>query len=424
MPTRQLQSSKRRPVAERAEGLLPAHLSGILDQIGPRLALIVVRNGEVVAVEARPNRPGGSHVSNDVPAQAPDAGTSGTLDASRTAEASAVLGPAVEVRDAFVCLNQAFFIDPVVVDATPSTVTLTYGLRVGGSESLRFSGCAVEAPDHGSGEGTPIVIVNWVDAEGSASFPRTIIRVHSGARTQVVEIMASPDDVSALVCPVTQLDLGDGAALDYVFLQLLGKGTTQFGYQASSAGQDANLVAFSASIGGAHARLRSDSILAGEGSSSQHLAAYVGTGDQTHDFRTLQEHAARRTTSDLVFVGSVADRAHSVYSGLIRVRHGAAGTRAFQTNRNLVLSKTARADSVPNLDIQDNDVQCSHASAIGPIDENQRYYLESRGVPPEAAERLIVLGFFDEMIRRAPVEGVQKVLLSAVAGKLGAERDE
>jgi Fe-S cluster assembly protein SufD len=116
----------------------------------------------------------------------------------------------------------------------------------------------------------------------------------------------------------------------------------------------------------------------------------------------------------------VEDEAHAVYSGLIRVRKGAAGTNAVQTNRNLVLDEGARADSVPNLEIEENDVRCAHASAVGPVDEDQRYYLEARGVPPEVAERLIVLGFFDDVIAAAPVEALRLRLRAAVEAKVAA----
>ena len=116
-----------------------------------------------------------------------------------------------------------------------------------------------------------------------------------------------------------------------------------------------------------------DSVLEGPGGDSELLAAYFGSGDQMHDLRTVQHHAAPHTRSDLLFKGVVANKAHSVYSGLIRVEKGAKGTNAFQTNRNLVLSEGAQADSVPNLEIEDNDVRCSHASAVGPIDESQLF---------------------------------------------------
>ena len=131
------------------------------------------------------------------------------------------------------------------------------------------------------------------------------------------------------------------------------------------------------------------------------------------DFRTFQDHAAPDTTSNLLFKGAVGDQAASVYTGLIQVEKNARGTNAFQTNRNLKLSDDAWAESVPNLEIENNDVHCSHASTVGPIDEDQRFYLESRGVPPEVAERLIVAGFFDEVLeaaarRRRVVAGLRR----------------
>src|SRR4029450_11788472 len=137
-----------------------------------------------------------------------------------------------------------------------------------------------------------------------------------------------------------------------------------------------------------------------------------------HDFRTLQDHAAPKTTSDLLFKGAVEDHARSVYTGLIRVRKDAPGTNAFQTNRNLKLSEGAWADSVPNLEIENNDVRCSHASAVGPIDADQRFYLESRGIPTQIAERLIVLGFFDEVLDQLPVGPLATRLRTGVSAKL------
>jgi Fe-S cluster assembly protein SufD len=124
----------------------------------------------------------------------------------------------------------------------------------------------------------------------------------------------------------------------------------------------------------------------------------------------------------LLFKGAVEDHARSVYTGLIRVAKEAVGTNAFQTNRNLVLSEGASAESVPNLEIETNQVQCSHASAVGPIDEEQRFYLESRGVPTEVADRLIVLGFFGEVLERLPVPALSGRLRDAVADKLAGRR--
>ena len=155
-----------------------------------------------------------------------------------------------------------------------------------------------------------------------------------------------------------------------------------------------------------------------KGASSELLAVYFGEGEQMHDFRTMQDHVAPRTTSELLFKGAVEDHARGVYSGLIRIRRDAQKCDARQTNRNLVLSQGAHADSVPNLEIEADDVRCSHATAVGPIDEDERFYVESRGVPPEVAERLIVLGFFGEVLARMPATTVTGRLRDAIAGKL------
>jgi Fe-S cluster assembly protein SufD len=207
-------------------------------------------------------------------------------------------------------------------------------------------------------------------------------------------------------------------------LQLLGGGPWQIGYQASQVGRDATLRSVAVALGGEYARVRTDSRITGQGGTSQLSALYFGTGDQMHDFRTLQDHDAPRSTSNLLFKGAVSGRSHSVYSGLIRVRKGAVGTNALQTNRNLVLGAGAHADSVPNLEIEENEVRCNHASAVGPIDPEQRFYLESRGIPPFVADRLIVLGFVDEVIERLPGPGLQARLRAAVADKFDTVGDE
>jgi Fe-S cluster assembly protein SufD len=221
-----------------------------------------------------------------------------------------------------------------------------------------------------------------------------------------------------LVLPVTEIDVGEDAHLDYANFQVLGPSCTEIALQASRVQNDGVLRSFTASLGASRARVRTDSDVVGQGAQSTLLAAYLGTGDQVHDFRTLQDHHGRRTRSELLFKGAVMDRAHSVYSGLIRIARGAHGADAFQTNHNLVLSEGAHADSVPNLDIDENDVRCSHASTVGPIDDEQLYYLESRGVEPAVAERLIVLGFFSELAERAPLEGVGRLLEDWVSTRL------
>ena len=194
--------------------------------------------------------------------------------------------------------------------------------------------------------------------------------------------------------------------------------TVQVATQVSQVGQSADFLAAGAAMGGLYARLRTDCRLVGRGASGTLLAAYLGDGEQMLDFRTFQDHAAPDTTSELLFKGALADHSRSVYTGLIRVRPDARGTVAFQTNRNLKLSEHAWAESVPNLEIENNDVKCSHASAVGPVDPEQRFYLESRGVPTAEAEKLIVAGFFDDVLGRFPDQAVADHIRDEIAGTL------
>ncbi|EQD34709.1 FeS assembly protein SufD, partial [mine drainage metagenome] len=149
------------------------------------------------------------------------------------------------------------------------------------------------------------------------------------------------------------------------------------------------------------------------------LAAYLGSGSQMHDMRTVQRHVAQRTTSNLLFVGAVGDRASAVYTGLIKIEPGAKRSDALQTNRNLILSEGARADSVPNLSIEENDVRCSHASSTGPVDPEQIYYLETRGIEPTEAKRLVVKGFFTDVLAKNPVPETTGWLVDEIENRLG-----
>ena len=270
----------------------------------------------------------------------------------------------------------------------------------------------------------PVVVVHWIDADGAAVFPRLLVRTGELADVTVLEHIGSAD-VDALVVPVAGLHGTAGSHLHYLGLQELGSRVWQVGRQASLADRDATVTSALVALGGTYARVHTRSRLAGPGASSDQLAVYFGDGDQMHDFRTTQDHAAPRTTSELLFKGAVEDRARGVYTGLIDVQPGAKGSLAFQTNRNLILSEGARVESVPNLEmVNENEIKCSHASATGPIEDDQRYYLEARGVPTDVADRLIVLGFFGEVIDRTPVAGLRPHLRDAVAAKLdGLQRD-
>jgi Fe-S cluster assembly protein SufD len=267
----------------------------------------------------------------------------------------------------------------------------------------------------------PILVTHWSEGDGVASFPHTLVIADDGAEATVAEYHASaPGAGIHLVDAVVELILGDAAHVKHVTLQAHAPTTWQIALQRATIGRDASLRSSAVALGGSYARLRAEACLHGQGAVSDLLAVYFGTGQQMLDFRTLQDHDAPRTESDLLFKGAVDDAARSVYSGLVHLRPAARRAVAHQTNRTLVLGPPpSGAESIPNLQIEANDVQCTHASAIGPIDEDQRYYLATRGIAPDEAERLIVFGFFEDVLGRIPVPSLAEPLRAAVAAKFG-----
>ena len=273
------------------------------------------------------------------------------------------LGQVVASSEIFVSMNDAFAPDVIVIDV-PARTRVAAPILV------------VHRCEPGEGDGA---------AGDGAVFPRLVVQVGDGAAVAVIEVLIGASRGRGLVVPVTELSVGDGAQLAYLGVQRLGAQIWHIGRIGATVGRDATLRSFTVGLGADYDRSRTDAVVTGQGGSTELRNAYFGSGTQVHDVRTMQDHAAPRSTSDLLCKGAVAQHSRSVYSGLIRVRHGAVRADAMQTNHNLVLDESAHADSVPNLDIEENDVRCSHASTVGPVDEDQRYYVESRGVPPRAA---------------------------------------
>ncbi|HUX87232.1 MAG TPA: SufD family Fe-S cluster assembly protein, partial [Chloroflexota bacterium] len=155
------------------------------------------------------------------------------------------------------------------------------------------------------------------------------------------------------------------------------------------------------------------------GASGEMLGVLCGDQRQFFDHHTLQDHAAHHTSSDLLYKGTLTGRARSVFSGLIHARKSAQKTDAIQTNRNLLLSDGSRADSIPNLEIEANDLRCTHAATIAPVDDEQMFYLRARGLTEIDAKRAIVEGFFEPVLARIPLEGVVERLRQTISGKIG-----
>ena len=264
----------------------------------------------------------------------------------------------------------------------------------------------------------PIVITHTLVSDGVACFPRLDIDAEQDSEVTVIERFVSADDVSGIIMPVLHVRARQAARVKYLAINELGSRVWQIANQQSVGERDSSTLLSAVALGGDYARVRTHATLIGQGASTRQVALYFADGSQTHDFRITQEHVAPKTTADLLFKGAVNDVARSVYTGLIKIGPEARGTQAFQTNRNLTLSDGAWAESVPNLEIETNDVKCSHASTVGPIDEEQRFYLESRGIQPDIAERLVVLGFFDEVLSQLPTGGLAAELRERISHKL------
>jgi len=253
-------------------------------------------------------------------------------------------------------------------------------------------------------------------AAGEEIHWRALVVLDTGAEAEIWERYRS--DGKGLFNGVVELILGDAANLRYVCEQELSDESWVFATQRAEVGRDANLEWTALGFGSARGKVRMETRLAGRGSSARVTGAYAGTGSQHLDYDTTQEHVAAHTTSDLAFRGVLAETATSVWRGMIKVDPGAQQTDAFQENRNLLLSHEAHADAIPGLEIEADDVRCTHAAAVAQLDPEQLYYLRSRGLGDEDAKRLVVEGFFGELVERAPEGPARELLASRIDERL------
>lgn len=278
-------------------------------------------------------------------------------------------------EDRIAALNDAFAVDGVVIHA---------------SQPVRRT----------------VVIDMQATQAGALVAPLLVVRADAHANVTVFIDQRSPDGLPCLVAPRIEAVAAEGARIDIVVVQQWGDATVAAASHRLSGGRDASVGFAEAGFGGSFSRVLLDVSLVGSGADGRVLGAYFGDRDQTLDYRYFMRHMAPSTTSDMFLKGAVGDASKSVFTGLIRIEPEGQKTNAHQTNRNLVLSEAAEAHSVPNLEILADDVRCGHGSAVGPLDEDQRYYLMSRGLPRHRADRVQVKGFFEEVLRRFPVEGI------------------
>ncbi len=330
---------------------------------------------------------------------------------------SAHLDPGVDVH--FESIDDALKDHPDVTEpylhaAVPIDRTrfasLHAAFRTGGVFVLVPKGVKVQAP---------LQALTYVDADHLAVFPHTVIVLEEGAELTFIDRYVSPDLQSVLSNAVVELYVGPNATLRYVSLQEWGTGVTHLSVQRALLDRDAELRSLAVTFGGSLSRAEAESILEGDGGYSEMLGVYFGDGDQHFDHRSIQDHIGSRTGSDLLYKGALKDQSRAIYSGNVIIRKGAHKCDAYQTNRNILLSERAKADSIPNLEILSNDpVRCGHAASVGPVDEDTLFYLQTRGIAEQEATRLVVTGFFQEVLDRVTLPEIRASLESAIQGEL------
>lgn len=266
----------------------------------------------------------------------------------------------------------------------------------------------------------PLHSVLWGPGANLAHISHLIVYIDEGASATYVHEAASPDEEGAdtMHAGLVEITVADGANLRFVELQSWGKHVWNFSHERASVGKDANLNWVFGAVGSRLTKNFSDLDLVGQGAEGRMSGFYFTDGNQHLDHDTQQNHLVPNTFSDLLFKGALSGESRSVWQGMIYVAPGAQKTDGYQANRNLILSKDARADAIPGLEISADDVRCSHGATIGKIDPEPIFYLRSRGIPKEAAEQLMVEGFFDPIIQRIPFEGVRDRFQQAIKEKL------
>ncbi len=261
----------------------------------------------------------------------------------------------------------------------------------------------------------PIALTTVVP-KGKLANTRVRIVLEEGSQAEVWEQYLSDGDCVLNVA--TELEVGANARLRYVCGQGLSEDAWIFGAQRATVGRDASLDWVALGFGSRSGHVLMETRLAGAGADARVTGAYATRGSQHIDFDTTQEHVAPNTTSDLAFRGVLQDRSSAVWKGNIIVDPGAQKTDAFQDSRNLLISKRAHADSIPGLEIQANDVRCTHAAAVAQVDPEQLFYLRAHGVPEDQAKQLVIEGFLAALVERFEQGPVREVLAAVLERRL------
>lgn len=264
----------------------------------------------------------------------------------------------------------------------------------------------------------PVEIFHWVVGDHAAIFPHTLVVTGDNAQVSVVDHYRSLEGEGGLSIAIADLVGGSGSKITYAACQELADDAQALHLSSITAGRDASVKSFQVQLGAAFSRSESVSDLVGEGARSDMLSVSMPIGDQVVDQRTLQRHKAPRATSDLLYKNALYGKSRSVFSGLIIVDEGAHYTDAYQTCRNLLNSNEAEANSLPGLEINADQVKCSHGSTSGPIADEELFYLKARGIPDQESRKLIIEGFLADVIERFGNSELLDTLVARIDEKL------
>ncbi len=334
-------------------------------------------------------------------------------------EASDVTAAIEAVEGATVLpLAEALETHPDLVEGRLGALVPARDPFVARNDEVWRDGVLVHVP-RGAKLAAPVRIEVPLDRSGTGLAWRVLVVLEEGAEAEIWEHWSSPDDeVDGLLNAVVELHVGQGATLRYVNTQDLSESAWVFATQRARVEQDGNLDWTALGFGSTNGKVRMETNLAGPGSSARVTGGYAGRAGQHLDYDTTQEHAAPHTNSDLAFRGVLAAGATAVWRGMIRVDPGAQQTDAFQESRNLLLSTAAHADAIPGLEIEADDVRCTHAAAVAQIDRDQLFYLTSRGLDPAEAKSLIIEGFLQSLVERLAEGPVRDEISTALERRL------
>ncbi len=287
------------------------------------------------------------------------------------------------------------------------------------SAALTTQGFILYVPDGVQVE-LPVHSVLWAPGQDRAFFSRLLVFLGAGSSLTYVHENASPTSTKGqdIHAGIVEIHISEAASLTFVELQNWGRHVWHFTHERARIERNGKINWVFGAVGSHVTKSFSDLDLVGEGAEGRMSGFYFTDGNQHLDFDTQQNHFVPHTTSDLLYKGALLDRSRSVWQGMIYVAAGAQKTDGYQANRNLILSEDARADSLPGLEILADDVRCTHASTVGQLEEDSIYYLMTRGLPRDQAERLVVDGFFSQVIERIPFEGVRARFIRMIDEKM------